>query len=318
MASISQLLTGYPGQITPLPIYSPEQQKAFGGLLEQGQQAFNPMDLERYSQQQFQQNMVPSLSEQFTSLGSGGSPSSPVFQNRLANAAAQQSTALAALRSNQGLKALQLGLTPQFEYMYQPERPGLLEAGATSAAQALAGQAPGLIGKLGSYLFGGSSQPGQQQAPGAAATLGQMAQTAAPSLAQNALASTLPSAGAQAAQSALPAATGSATTALQAAPAVAGAGLAAGAQPAATGLGTAATAAAGAAMLPAALALGVPAAIGLLGFGAIKAYDSYKYYQNKKKRELHDIANAHLKPNNLPPGYGYKGRKYGFEEKRKK
>ena len=65
MASISQLLTGYPGQITPLPTYSPEQQKTFGNLLQQGEQAFNPMDLERYAQQKFQQEMVPGLTEQF-------------------------------------------------------------------------------------------------------------------------------------------------------------------------------------------------------------------------------------------------------------
>lgn len=169
--NLSQLFTGVPSRIEKLPIQEPLQQGGINQLFQQGLQDFNPANVENYARQQFHDQTIPSISERFTA-STGGRTSSPQFGSQLGAAGAGLEGQLANLRYGHGLNALKLGLTPQYEYMYRGEQPGLLEEGArglaTSAAQAL----PGLAQKGAAYLFGGGApgQPsaGQQAAQGLA------------------------------------------------------------------------------------------------------------------------------------------------------
>jgi hypothetical protein len=128
----------------------------------------------------FQENIIPGLSEQFAGMGSGGLSSSG-FRNAAVNAGTDLSERLGALRAQlrqqgaQGLSQLgQFGLGQFNENQYFPSSSGLLGALAPAAGMALgsflgpAGMAAG--GALGNYFAGGGSQPQTQQPGGFGST----------------------------------------------------------------------------------------------------------------------------------------------------
>lgn len=101
-------------------------------------------DIAQQEKNQFQQETVPGLAHQFTSLGNA-SLSSPAFQNRLGRAGAGLHENLAAQKAGFGqqnmqqiLQMLQLGLQPQSENIYRPGQPGLLQ----NTVSGLVGAAP--------------------------------------------------------------------------------------------------------------------------------------------------------------------------------
>jgi len=117
-------------QTTQLQRFTPEQQSALSQLLQTGLQGLqNPMEgfepIAQQAKRQFQQETVPSLAERFTSLG-GGAQRSSAFQGALGRAGAGLSENLAGMGTRYGLQRqgqlqnlLGMGLTPQFENIYQ-------------------------------------------------------------------------------------------------------------------------------------------------------------------------------------------------------
>ena len=140
---------GQQPQTTQLPNFNPNQQSAFSNLLSQGLQNYNPEAIANRARTDFNQKTIPSIAERFTSMGSGSSLSSPAFASQLGQASAGLEEGLAGLRSNMGLQQLQLGLTPQFENVYQQRQPSALESFSGPAIQALL-----------YYLMGNQSQNG--------------------------------------------------------------------------------------------------------------------------------------------------------------
>jgi len=101
---------------------------------------------------QFNEQIIPGLSEQFAGMGSGGLSSSG-FRNAAVSAGADLSERLGAIRAGlrqQGAAGLQnmgqFGLGTQFqENIYRPATSGLIGGLAQGASQGL-GQASGMIG----------------------------------------------------------------------------------------------------------------------------------------------------------------------------
>lgn len=145
MANFGQFLFGKPGGVSQVQRFSPEQQSIFSQLSNMGLQGLqNPtMGFEPIRQRaisQFNQQTIPGLAERFT--GTGGALSSPAFASQLGQAGAGLSEGLASLESQYGLQnqsqlmqLLGLGLTPQFENIYQQAQPGLFQHGAQLAGQ---------------------------------------------------------------------------------------------------------------------------------------------------------------------------------------
>lgn len=157
--------TGYNAGAQQLPRFSPEQQSAMSQLLGQGLQNFNPDFLERRALQQFHGEIVPTIAERFTGMGAGNQGSS-AFRGALRAAGSDVTSQLQALRAQVGAQQLGLGLQPQFENIYNPERQGLLQSGASALAPAatqLAGElASPWLKKYSDWVLGGGNQNQQQ------------------------------------------------------------------------------------------------------------------------------------------------------------
>lgn len=139
---------GTPESVEQYSTVSPQQQSILEFLQLLGAYGLgNPYEefqpIAEQAQNEFNQQVVPSLAERFTSVGKGAI-SSPAFASQLGQAGAGLQQNLAALRSdygmqnrNQALQMLQLGLNPYTENIYRPAQPGLFKQAASAAAQAL-------------------------------------------------------------------------------------------------------------------------------------------------------------------------------------
>lgn len=151
--SIERALFGRKPQVQQASLLTPEQQGMQSNLLSLGLQGLqNPYrgfePIAQRAMSTFQQQIVPTLAERFTSLGGG--LSSPAFASQLGQAGSGLSEMLAALQSQygqqqQGLSQnlLGLGMRPSFENLVTPGSSGLFGALAPSFGQA-AGQAGGM------------------------------------------------------------------------------------------------------------------------------------------------------------------------------
>ena len=133
---LGSFLFGSKDRISQVPTVNYQQQSALSQLLHQGlsgiqnpTQGFQP--IAENAMNNFQQNIVPSIAERFSSLGSGSQRSS-AFGQQLGAAGAGLSSNLASQEAQYGqqalgplLQLLQLGLRPQFENVYQPGQSGL-------------------------------------------------------------------------------------------------------------------------------------------------------------------------------------------------
>jgi len=161
-------------QLKQISTISPEQQNLVGqsgqgalNLLKQLQgQQFNFDPIANQAQSQYQREIVPSIAERFTSMGSGTQNSS-AFSQALSSAGTGLQNSLAALRAQYGLQErglnqdllrqlLGVGLTPTFQNYYQPGETGwgtqLLSTLGSATGQAAGMFLPG---------FGQLSQLGQ-------------------------------------------------------------------------------------------------------------------------------------------------------------
>jgi len=137
-------LTGYGSRTEQLPRFSQQQQNALQALLSQGLSNSNLQSLEKNATNQFNQQIIPMLSERFSSMGNNAL-SSPAFASQLGQAGSGLASQLAALRSQYGLQQLQMGLSPMFENIYTPASPGLLQP----LGQGLGSLLPLLLGLYG-------------------------------------------------------------------------------------------------------------------------------------------------------------------------
>lgn len=165
---------------TPSQINNLNQLSSMGLSGLQGLQNSNPYQgfqpIANQAVSQFNQQIVPTLAERFTSMGGAGtaSLSSPSFASQLGQAGAGLAEQLAAMQAQYGLanrqqmgnersqfaQLLGLGLTPQFDTAHFGAQPGLLQQLAGPATQlALA------------YFTGGASGLGSLGGMGAASAL---------------------------------------------------------------------------------------------------------------------------------------------------
>lgn len=160
------------GSFLNAPIYTPQQQLAFGNILGlAGQRFANPeagfQPIEERARRQFAQTTVPSLAERFTAMG-GGQRSS-AFQGALGAAGSELESQLAQYRGQYGqqaeqqaLQQLNLGLTPLYNQQYtEPFSAGQAAAGISSqVANAATQLLPSLLsGGLGAAINNGTATP---------------------------------------------------------------------------------------------------------------------------------------------------------------
>lgn len=157
---LKNFFTGSPNQLAYSSPYMPSQQQAFNQLLQSGlssqQNPYEGFDLlKQQIMDQYFNEIVPRLSEQFTG-GLGGASSSPQFAKSLQGSAQSLAERLLAHKIGYGqqnrqfgLQQAQMGLTPQYETSYIPGQEGFLSA--------LAGRGiPAAASLYGLSRFGGS------------------------------------------------------------------------------------------------------------------------------------------------------------------
>jgi hypothetical protein len=194
-------LTGEPGKIQQISTLRPDQEvlshqlvnagrgRGAGGGFGQSADYYrdllsdNPADMQAFNAQamrQFNEDIIPGISEQFAGMGAGGLSSSG-FRNSANQAGVDLSERLASIRANlrqagaQGLQNIgQLGLqnfqqnheTPGTEGFLSSIAPALGGAIGTAVAGPLGGAIGGGLGSLGSSWFGGKgNQVGANSSP---------------------------------------------------------------------------------------------------------------------------------------------------------
>lgn len=140
-----------PQQITSTQ-YLPYQLQGFQDQYNRGSQLLNDPEAGfdeyyRNIMSDYQNNIIPSIANQFTLLG-GGALSSPDFAKQLGTGLAAQYAQHRLNFGNQnwnrGLQLAQLGLTPQYQQTYVPREPGVVQqaiplAGAIYGAKKFGG-----------------------------------------------------------------------------------------------------------------------------------------------------------------------------------
>ncbi len=164
MAATGNFFLGTPQRIEQVPRYNSQQQdimsqvlgRAWGGL-QNPTKGFEP--IAQNAVNRFNQQIIPSLSERFSSMGQN-SISSPAYTSQLGQASAGLASDLASQEAQYGLEnqsqlmqLLGIGLTPQHENIGVSGESGLLQ------------QILPFLGRLGShagagYLTGGASGAG--------------------------------------------------------------------------------------------------------------------------------------------------------------
>ena len=108
------------------PFYQPEQESILDQLLSQGMEEFQGQPLEDMATKEFQESIIPSLAERFTSMGGEGGQRSSAFQGALGRAGSDLSSRLASMRSQMGMQKLNLGLGQRGQPYVQPGQQGFL------------------------------------------------------------------------------------------------------------------------------------------------------------------------------------------------
>lgn len=139
LSKIKNFFGGTPSRLAYSSPFVPSQQQAFQQLLQSGlasqQNPYEGFDLLRNQiMQQYFNEIVPQLAEQFTG-GTGGASSSPQFAKLLQGSAQSLADRLMAHKIGYGqqnrqfgLQQAQMGLTPQFESAYIPGQEGVLSS----------------------------------------------------------------------------------------------------------------------------------------------------------------------------------------------
>jgi len=154
------------------PTQTPEGMQALQMLLSRGQQGINNMPNPQFGpikeayEQNYRQNVLPSIAERFAALGEGAGSSSG-FRGTMQGAEQNLQTQLAGMEQgfnqqnmSQLMQMLGLGLTPQYENMYQPREKSWWEDMLGGLGQGI-GAAGTFMG--GNYLMNKYGGQGEQQ-----------------------------------------------------------------------------------------------------------------------------------------------------------
>lgn len=137
--NLKNFAIGTPGQFSYSTPYGSNQQNAFQSLLQSGlynqQNPYEGFDLLQNDLiNKFQQDILPNIANQFSSLGNNAL-SSPDFAKRLnrgtqglAQQLLQHKLNYGQQNRNFGLQQAQMGLTPQYQQGYVPGQPGALQS----------------------------------------------------------------------------------------------------------------------------------------------------------------------------------------------
>lgn len=147
--------TGYSPQMLSSDIYNPQQTQMLNQLLQMGMTGLSPQNLSyepirKRIMSDFTQNVIPSISERFTSMGEGAQGSSG-FRGALMGGLGDLGERLSALGSQYNMQMaplymsmLQQGLTPQQQQMYMPGSQGALQTSLAGLMQGLGQAIPGM------------------------------------------------------------------------------------------------------------------------------------------------------------------------------
>lgn len=159
-SKLATMLGGVPERLQQVPRFTEPQQDIFSQL-QQGAAGALPAGFEQLlsiltqdpeaarqfeapALRQFEEQILPTIAERFTGLLGEGAQRSSAFGQQLGQAGAGLAEKLQAQRGERGGQALQqlmqllgTGLTPQFESIFRPRQPGLVETGAQGLAQIL-------------------------------------------------------------------------------------------------------------------------------------------------------------------------------------
>jgi len=119
---LSELWNGKPGHGIQMPTQGLQGIALLQHLMSQGQQNTDFGGIENMYKKQFNEETIPGLAERFSSMGAQRGSE---FRGALGQAGSNLEAQLAGLRSQYGLKQAALGLTPQFENMYEGSTGGL-------------------------------------------------------------------------------------------------------------------------------------------------------------------------------------------------
>ena len=146
-----------PAQTTQLQRFAPDQIGIMNQLAQQGMSNIDPAAIQKQAMGKFTSEVMPSIAERFASLGGAGAQRSSALPAALAGAGSDMQTNIASMMPQLGLQQLQMGLQPQFESLYQPERMGGLQGLGGSLMQ---GGMSALMPSL--SMLGQSNQQGGQ------------------------------------------------------------------------------------------------------------------------------------------------------------
>jgi hypothetical protein len=127
-----------------VPLFTPEQEALRQRYMMQGEKDTNIEELSKLFRNQYEQETVPDMAEQFTAMG-GGQRSSG-FQDALQTAGLNLMQQLAGLKMQGGMQKLSLGLEPRFQTIMRPETPGIGETMLPILIAALGGAIGGPAG----------------------------------------------------------------------------------------------------------------------------------------------------------------------------
>ena len=144
-------------QNTQVPLYGQQQNQAMNQLLQQGLSGLSggPGGYENAARANFEQKTIPTIAERFAGRGDSGA-----LNRALAQGARGLETDIAANRSQDLFKMLNIGLTPQFQQRFHQPGPGI--------GQEFAGLPLQLM--MLSKLFGEGNDQGTEQAPASSFT----------------------------------------------------------------------------------------------------------------------------------------------------
>jgi len=116
--------------------YTEGQNTGLDQLMNMGLQNMDMKGVEDYAMNKFRSEVVPSLAERFSGMGSGGAQGSSAFGAQLGGAGADLMGQLAAMRPQVGMQQLQMGMQPRFESIFEPKSPGKMQQMGAGLMQA--------------------------------------------------------------------------------------------------------------------------------------------------------------------------------------
>ena len=150
IGSAKDFLLGSPQKTTQASLYTPEAQQMMSQLMQTGFGGLKQFDFGPIRDQairQYEQQIVPSLAERFTSMGGRRSSG---FQQALGASGSNLMSNLAAQEENYNLQRqpmfqqlIGMGLRPQWENIIEQRHPGIVETLLASLAQG-AGKVAGM------------------------------------------------------------------------------------------------------------------------------------------------------------------------------